>query len=236
VGSGNDRRSMVDLHDPDITRFPRFCQARAVECVLHPGEALFIPSAWWHNITQLDEENVSVNFWFERTKAAYESDAAQTTALYRDLEGAGLTQSSANALVARARDSKHEGHEALRMAVKRSQWGRLHQSEEAVTDFLEEMVITRLSIFRELHGGHAAEDVLRGGRRHGIFSVPACASFRWPRPAVAIMYTCAGCKDGKSLEDLQACSRCHSALFCGSTCQRAAWPAHKLDCKPFKSE
>ena len=224
VGSGNDRRSMVDLHDPDYTRFPHFSRARAVECVLHPGEALFIPSAWWHNITQLDEENISVNFWFERPKAAYETDAAQTTALYRDLEAAALTQSSAEALLARAQDSKHEGHAALRMAVRRSEWGRLHRSKQAVTDFLGDMVVTRLTAFFESHS------CLGQPRRHGIFAAPACAPFQWPRQA---RYVCTGCNESQAR---YACSRCHSALFCGPICQRAAWPAHKLQCKPLPSE
>jgi hypothetical protein len=31
---------------------------------------------------------------------------------------------------------------------------------------------------------------------------------------------------------LKMCGRCQTAWFCGPTCQQAAWPLHKLKCKP----
>jgi hypothetical protein len=40
--------SRVDLLRPDLRRFPRFAEARGMECTLEPGDALFIPVHFWH--------------------------------------------------------------------------------------------------------------------------------------------------------------------------------------------
>ena len=61
--------SLVDLRDPDFERFPRFREAlkTAREFVLEPGDALFLPSMWWHNVEGLDGLNMLVNFWWRST-------------------------------------------------------------------------------------------------------------------------------------------------------------------------
>ncbi|MBI1180949.1 MAG: cupin-like domain-containing protein [Alphaproteobacteria bacterium] len=45
-----------DLEDPalDAARFARLNGARVYEVVLEPGDALFMPVAWWHQVTALD--------------------------------------------------------------------------------------------------------------------------------------------------------------------------------------
>ncbi|KAL6712254.1 hypothetical protein ACN47E_000131 [Coniothyrium glycines] len=43
--------------------FPRFRTARFVECVLAPGECLYIPVGWWHYVRSLTA-SFSVSFWF----------------------------------------------------------------------------------------------------------------------------------------------------------------------------
>lgn len=40
--------SRVDFLNPDARRFPRFREAHGMECVLEPGDALFIPVHFWH--------------------------------------------------------------------------------------------------------------------------------------------------------------------------------------------
>ena len=40
---------------------------------------------------------------------------------------------------------------------------------------------------------------------------------------------CSAC--GASAEKLLRCSTCSQTCYCSSQCQRAAWPAHKLECK-----
>ena len=61
--------SLVDLRDPDFERFPRFRDAleTAREFVLEPGDAIFLPSMWWHNVEGLDGLNMLVNYWWRST-------------------------------------------------------------------------------------------------------------------------------------------------------------------------
>lgn len=60
--------SLVDFHHPDLERFPRFAEAMAHAQVaeLEPGDALLIPSMWWHHIEALEAFNVLVNYWWRR--------------------------------------------------------------------------------------------------------------------------------------------------------------------------
>ena len=61
--------SLVDLRDPDYDRYPKFREAlkTARDFVLEPGDALFLPSMWWHNVEGLDGLNMLVNFWWRST-------------------------------------------------------------------------------------------------------------------------------------------------------------------------
>jgi len=60
---------MVDLHDPDFARFPHFREALKVARIaeLEPGDAIFIPSMWWHHVEALEPFNVLVNYWWRDT-------------------------------------------------------------------------------------------------------------------------------------------------------------------------
>jgi hypothetical protein len=62
--------SMVDLKTPDFEAFPRFRDALASAQVaeLGPGDALFIPSLWWHQVEALDPFNALVNYWWREAK------------------------------------------------------------------------------------------------------------------------------------------------------------------------
>lgn len=61
--------SLVDFAAPDLARFPRFAEAmrHAQVAELAPGDALFIPSLWWHHIEALEGFNVLLNYWWRRT-------------------------------------------------------------------------------------------------------------------------------------------------------------------------
>lgn len=61
--------SMVDFHSPDFARYPRFREAlRHAQVVeLKAGDALFIPSLWWHHVEGLEPFNVLVNYWWRDT-------------------------------------------------------------------------------------------------------------------------------------------------------------------------
>lgn len=63
--------SLVDFFDPDFERFPRFQEAMKVAQVaeLEAGDAIFIPSMWWHHVESLENYNVLVNYWWRKTPA-----------------------------------------------------------------------------------------------------------------------------------------------------------------------
>lgn len=58
--------SMVDVERPDFERFPRFAEAlrHAQTAELEAGDAIFIPSLWWHDVSALEPFNVLVNYWW----------------------------------------------------------------------------------------------------------------------------------------------------------------------------
>ena len=61
--------SMVDLRNPDFEKYPRFREAleSAQIAELGPGDAIFIPSMWWHHVEALEPFNVLVNYWWRDT-------------------------------------------------------------------------------------------------------------------------------------------------------------------------
>ncbi len=63
--------SLVDVKHPDLARFPRFAQAleQAQIVELEPGDAIFIPSLWWHAVESLDPISALVNFWWRQSPA-----------------------------------------------------------------------------------------------------------------------------------------------------------------------
>lgn len=63
--------SLVDPGAPDLIRFPRYAEAmrHALIAELAPGDAVFIPSMWWHHMEALDGFNVLVNYWWRRSPA-----------------------------------------------------------------------------------------------------------------------------------------------------------------------
>lgn len=59
--------SLVQLAAPNFDRFPKFKDALAAAWVaeLGPGDAIFIPTLWWHHVESLDPQlNVLVNYWW----------------------------------------------------------------------------------------------------------------------------------------------------------------------------
>jgi hypothetical protein len=58
--------SLVDLDAPDFERHPRFRDAleAAESAELGPGDALYLPSLWWHAVASLDQLGAMINFWW----------------------------------------------------------------------------------------------------------------------------------------------------------------------------
>jgi hypothetical protein len=52
---------------PDDPRYPRFVAARdrALVAELGPGDALYLPKLWWHQVEATDPVNLLVNYWWD---------------------------------------------------------------------------------------------------------------------------------------------------------------------------
>jgi hypothetical protein len=68
---GGQAISLVDFTNPDFARFPRFREALAAGLVVdvEPGDAVFIPSMWWHHVQGMSAFNVLVNYWWSKSPA-----------------------------------------------------------------------------------------------------------------------------------------------------------------------
>jgi hypothetical protein len=58
--------ALPSLIEPDFERFPRLREAlrHAQVAELEPGDALYIPALWWHQVESLANCNVLVNYWW----------------------------------------------------------------------------------------------------------------------------------------------------------------------------
>lgn len=90
--------SLVDIENPDIERYPRFKQAltHAQVAELSSGDALFIPSLWWHSVKSTAPINILVNFWWQNATA--QMGAPMDALLHTILNIKGLPKSQKQAL------------------------------------------------------------------------------------------------------------------------------------------
>jgi len=58
--------SIVDVDEPDLKTFPRFAEAlkEARQVELTPGDALYLPAMWWHDVRSLEDFGALINFWW----------------------------------------------------------------------------------------------------------------------------------------------------------------------------
>jgi hypothetical protein len=54
--------SPFDPEAPDFDRFPLARQASTVECIVHPGDMLYVPAGWYHQVRSLSF-SLSANRW-----------------------------------------------------------------------------------------------------------------------------------------------------------------------------
>ena len=76
--------SLVSLSNPDFKRFPRFREALAAALVaeLAPGDAVYIPTLWWHHVQSLSKYNILVNYWWKGQVGAGAADSALACLLH----------------------------------------------------------------------------------------------------------------------------------------------------------
>lgn len=79
---GGQVLTMANINRPDFDRFPGLREALATGEVadLEPGDMLFYPAMWWHEVEALDGFNVMVNYWWN-TSPQY-MDTPQNTLLH----------------------------------------------------------------------------------------------------------------------------------------------------------
>jgi jumonji domain-containing protein 7 len=60
--------SSILVDSPDFNKFPLYRQATAYRVVLNPGDVLYLPAYWHHEVQSLPDEdvglNIAVNFWY----------------------------------------------------------------------------------------------------------------------------------------------------------------------------
>jgi hypothetical protein len=58
--------SLVDIDTPDLETYPLFAEAlkAARRAELDPGDALYIPAMWWHDVLSLEDFGCLINFWW----------------------------------------------------------------------------------------------------------------------------------------------------------------------------
>lgn len=64
--------TMADLNKPNLNAYPKLDRALKDAYVvdMEPGDALYYPSMWWHQVQAMDRFNVMINFWW-MTAPAY---------------------------------------------------------------------------------------------------------------------------------------------------------------------
>ncbi|HEX6355787.1 cupin-like domain-containing protein [Actinophytocola sp.] len=87
-----DKSQAFDLDDVDPARFPRLAPklAQRRELILEPGQMLYLPLGWWHQVESLDELNININFWLPDRKIfrrPHVLGVALGTVAYRKLKG-----------------------------------------------------------------------------------------------------------------------------------------------------
>jgi hypothetical protein len=57
---------LVDIKQPDLQKHPRYIDAfnAGMSVELEAGDAIFIPTPWWHHVESLSPYNVLINYWW----------------------------------------------------------------------------------------------------------------------------------------------------------------------------
>jgi hypothetical protein len=79
--------SLASGSQPDLARFPRFREALAASMVaeLEPGDAIYIPAIWWHQVESIGALNILVNYWWGGPTSATDRSASPSTSLTHSL-------------------------------------------------------------------------------------------------------------------------------------------------------
>ena len=65
--------SKFDPEAPDFEQFPLARNASMIECTVHPGELLYVPAGWYHQVRALTF-SLSANRWARAMPLALNGD------------------------------------------------------------------------------------------------------------------------------------------------------------------
>lgn len=69
-----DKSEVMDIDCPDYNKYPKFKYVTRYECILEPGDILFIPALWFHNTLALTF-GINVNvFWKNLSDELYDKN------------------------------------------------------------------------------------------------------------------------------------------------------------------
>ncbi|OWF43314.1 JmjC domain-containing protein 7 [Mizuhopecten yessoensis] len=54
----------IDPLSPDLDRYPQYRHTRPLEVTVHAGQTLYLPSLWFHHVSQ-SHDCIAVNFWYD---------------------------------------------------------------------------------------------------------------------------------------------------------------------------
>jgi hypothetical protein len=61
--------SSVLIDEPDLKKYPKYAKAKPIRALLSPGDILYLPVFWHHEVQSIPDEqdgiNVAVNYWFK---------------------------------------------------------------------------------------------------------------------------------------------------------------------------
>jgi len=140
--------SIVDFAEPDFTKFPRFerALAAAASAELGPGDAIFIPTLWWHHVESLDAKlNVLVNYWWKGTLGTVErTDSAMDCLLHALLNMRALSPDLRRAWAALFRHYVFESSEEGVAHIPANRRGVLGTMAPEARQRIREMLVAKL--------------------------------------------------------------------------------------------
>jgi hypothetical protein len=79
--------SLASAAQPDLDRYPRYREALAASLVaeLEPGDAIYMPAIWWHQVESIGALNILVNYWWGGPTSATDRSASPSTSLMHSL-------------------------------------------------------------------------------------------------------------------------------------------------------
>lgn len=124
--------SMVDFHQIDYEAFPKFktAQDTAQVVTLQPGDVIYLPNMWWHQVESLSPINGLVNFWWQETPGVYGSPTEALKHAFLSIRSLPLHQRKALKAMfdhyVFAETTEHLEH------LPEASWGRLGEVTDAL--------------------------------------------------------------------------------------------------------